>query len=365
MTQNIVVRVGDLLESKAQTLVNTVNCHGVMGKGIALAFKDRFPAMFKDYQRRCEAHQVRLGEPYFFDSGWLEAHVINFPTKDHWRSRARIGDIVAGLEFLKLHYREWGVTSMAVPPLGCGEGGLEWRVVGPTLYRHLSELEIPVELYAPRGTRSQQLEEAFLKGEAAPSSDTASRRLGLADILLAATIAAASEVRPVSPGVLLLAAFFLRAAGAPIGLNFTLARSGVVSPGAVRMRTRLVNNGVLSELRAAGGVTIAPGTSFADAKRQFSGGLIPWASQVHDVADFVSAHPAYRLKLTAVTQLVASLRESAGIADADLAARVTAFPGARTGTSGDVIAAIADLRERGWLLGVAATDETAVCLGQT
>src|ERR1700757_1325876 len=126
------VLIGDIFESKAQTLVNTVNTVGVMGKGIALGFRKRFPEMYEDYVRRCERREVRLGKPYLYRC-LVPPNVINFPTKDHWRSVSRLNDIVRGLEYLGVHVTEWDVTSLAVPPLGCGEGMLEWRVVGPTL----------------------------------------------------------------------------------------------------------------------------------------------------------------------------------------------------------------------------------------
>lgn len=91
----ITVVRGDLFKSKAQTLVNTVNCVGVMGKGIALGFKKQFPEMFADYVRRCEAGEVRVGQPYLYRS-LLPPWVLNFPTKDHWRSVARLSDITKG-----------------------------------------------------------------------------------------------------------------------------------------------------------------------------------------------------------------------------------------------------------------------------
>jgi O-acetyl-ADP-ribose deacetylase (regulator of RNase III) len=145
---------GDLFESKAQTLVNTVNCVGVMGKGIALEFKKRFPEMYEDYVARCAAKRVRLGEPYLF-RGPMPPWILNFPTKDHWRSVSRLSDILVGLGYLERYCREWGIESLAVPALGCGEGQLEWQVVGPALYDHLSRLRIPVELYTPHGTKAQ------------------------------------------------------------------------------------------------------------------------------------------------------------------------------------------------------------------
>jgi len=148
--------IGDLFESRAQTLVNTVNCVGVMGKGVALEFKKRFPANFEDYAARCERKQVRLGQPYLYrdPSG---RSIVNFPTKDHWRSPARLRDIERGLDYFVRHIEEWGIQSVAMPPLGCGNGGLEWSEVGPLIYRKLHQLPIDVEVYAPFGTSKNEL----------------------------------------------------------------------------------------------------------------------------------------------------------------------------------------------------------------
>jgi O-acetyl-ADP-ribose deacetylase (regulator of RNase III) len=167
--------IGDLFESQAQTLVNTVNCVGVMGKGVALEFKKRFPAMFEDYVRRCERKGVRLGEPYLFRdaSGRL---IVNFPTKDHWRSPSRLQDIEAGLDYFVGHAAEWGVTSMALPPLGCGNGGLEWSEVGPLIYRKLHDLAIDVEVYAPYGTPKHELTADFLAGPSQMSLEGKGRK---------------------------------------------------------------------------------------------------------------------------------------------------------------------------------------------
>ena len=153
--------IGDLFESRAQTLVNTVNCVGVMGKGVALEFKKRFPAMFQDYAARCERKQVHLGSPYLYrdPSGRL---IVNFPTKDHWRSPARLSDIDRGLDYFVQHFAEWGIDSVAMPPLGCGNGGLEWSEVGPLIYRKLHRLPIDIEVYAPFGTPKHELGFDFL-----------------------------------------------------------------------------------------------------------------------------------------------------------------------------------------------------------
>lgn len=156
------VLIGDLFESEAKTLINTVNCVGVMGKGIAQAFKKRFPDMFSDYARRCQLNQVKPGEPYLY-TDVLGTSIINFPTKKHWRSPSRLADVIQGLDIFIAKYKEWGIESVAFPPLGCGNGGLNWTIVGPLMYQKLVLLDIPVEIYAPYGTPKKQLHENFLK----------------------------------------------------------------------------------------------------------------------------------------------------------------------------------------------------------
>lgn len=136
-----------------------------MGKGVALEFKKRFPYMARDYVDRCSRNEVRLGEPYLYVdvSG---TRIINFPTKGHWRSSSRLADIDRGLDYLASHAAEWGITSLALPPLGCGNGGLAWSEVGPLIYAKLQALPIDVEVYAPYGTPKGELTVEFL---AAPS----------------------------------------------------------------------------------------------------------------------------------------------------------------------------------------------------
>jgi O-acetyl-ADP-ribose deacetylase (regulator of RNase III) len=142
------VLTGNLFESKAGSLVNTVNCIGIMGKGVALEFKKRYPAMFEDYARRCGLGQVRLGEPYPYRdaSGIL---IVNFPTKDHWRSPSRLADIEHGLDYFVQHHAEWDIRSVAFPALGCGNGGLDWQRVRPLMVAKLGRLKVDIEIYAP------------------------------------------------------------------------------------------------------------------------------------------------------------------------------------------------------------------------
>ncbi|MGO9147935.1 MAG: macro domain-containing protein [Desulfomonilia bacterium] len=159
------ILVGDMFHSKAQTLINTVNCVGVMGKGIALEFKRQFPGMYKDYVLRCEQHEVKPGVPYLYKS-LFPPQIINFPTKDHWKSISRIEDIEHGLRIMLDSYSTWGVSSLAIPSLGCGNGKLQWRTVGPLIYTCAKQMTIPVEMYAPYGTNPRELSIQFLENGA-------------------------------------------------------------------------------------------------------------------------------------------------------------------------------------------------------
>jgi|GEM_PF-5356437 len=138
----------NLLLSRLQTLVNTVNCVGVMGKGIALEFKKRYPEMFQDYAKKCARKEVQLGEPYLYRESFFR-FIVNFPTKGHWQEKSQLESIEKGLQSLVEHVEEWKITSLAIPPLGCGNGGLDWTVVKPLMFRSLSQLSIPVDIYEP------------------------------------------------------------------------------------------------------------------------------------------------------------------------------------------------------------------------
>ncbi len=147
---SVTVVRGNLFDSSCQTLTNTVNTVGVMGAGIAKQFKARFPLMFEDYRRRCDLGQVRIGQPYLWKPRETDAKfVLNFPTKQHWRDKSQLTWIEGGLEYLLIHYREWGIGSLALPALGCSNGGLKWNQVKPVMERYLNEMDIPVEVYEP------------------------------------------------------------------------------------------------------------------------------------------------------------------------------------------------------------------------
>ncbi len=144
---------GNLLDADADALVNTVNCVGVMGKGIALQFKQAFPGNYKVYERACRAGEVEVGRMLVVPMlGEHPRFIINFPTKRHWRGKSRLEDIEAGLQALVGDVRRLGLKSVAVPPLGCGNGGLDWSEVRPRIERAFEALPgVEVLLFEPDG----------------------------------------------------------------------------------------------------------------------------------------------------------------------------------------------------------------------
>ncbi len=145
---------GDILAEDVQALVNTVNCVGVMGRGIALQFKKAFPENFRAYSRACERGEVQPGRVFAFETGELTnpRYILNFPTKRHWRAKSRIEDIKAGLASLAELIQARGIDSIAVPPLGSGLGGLDWLTVRPLIEQALSAVEeVDIVVFEPLG----------------------------------------------------------------------------------------------------------------------------------------------------------------------------------------------------------------------
>lgn len=143
---------GNLLESQAEALVNTVNTVGVMGKGIALMFKEKFPLNYKLYKQACSQKAVQVGQvfvtrnPEFSNPKWI----INFPTKEHWRGKTKLAWIESGMDDLVRVVRELEITSIAIPPLGCGNGGLDWDQVRPIILSKLQSIgAVDIEVFEP------------------------------------------------------------------------------------------------------------------------------------------------------------------------------------------------------------------------
>lgn len=315
----IEVRTGDILKNaNTHALVNTVNCVGVMGKGVALAFKKRYPDMFKDYVRRCERAEVKLGRPYPYPAG--DGHIIiNFPTKDHWRGVSRLSDIVAGLDYLYEHYKEWGVRSIAVPPLGCGNGQLEWSVVGPTLFRGLSKFDIPVVLFAPLGTSPDQMQLDVITDTVQHPSDGSSSDEPFVE---PAWIAIAEVVRrieskrhhwPVGRTRLQKIAYFLTCLGVPTKLSYGRGAYGPYTPDLKAIESRLVNNGLLETARLGQMIAFKPGPTLDDAVQAYSAQLTEWEEPISRVTDLCERLVTRESEIAASVHLVAEeLRDSLG-----------------------------------------------------
>ena len=283
--------VGDILKSKAQTLINTVNCVGIMGKGIALEFKKRFPEMFKDYVERCERKEVKLGVPYLYKT-LFPPQIVNFPTKDHWKSVSRISDIELGLQHLLRHYKEWGISSLVVPPLGCGNGQLEWRAVGPLIYKYVKQMDIPVEMYAPYGTSPKELTLEFLS-QTAPSPEQRARE-AISSTMNPAWIALVEILRrieeqpyhwPVGRTIFQKIAYVATQQGLPTGFVYQKSSFGPFCKELKTAETRLVNNNLLQEERHGKAFLVKVGPNFVRIRKDFESTITKWASIIEKTTD--------------------------------------------------------------------------------
>jgi O-acetyl-ADP-ribose deacetylase (regulator of RNase III) len=358
------VRKGNLFDSGAQTLVNTVNTVGVMGKGIALEFKRRFPDMFADYQQRCAAGQVRLGEPYLWQ-GRLEPWIINFPTKGHWRSVSRLADIERGLRFMAERIPEWGVTSLAVPPLGAGSGGLDWSVVGPTIYRELDALPIPVLLYAPFEAPDAQASAAFLVGRTTPDgSEQAGGAIPPGWVAVAEIVRRIDRDRhawPVGRTRLQKLAYFATVAGVPTGLEFVEGSYGPFARDLTRLLSRLVNNGVLTEVRLGRMLAVRPGPAFEDTFGRHQGTIASYETTIQRATDLLARLDSQRTEIAATVHFAAaSLTGQLGRrpTEGEVLEKVRRWKWQRRPPVADVevVTAMRDLAALGWIEVTASTE---------
>jgi len=350
---NVRIVQGDLLKSRMQTLVNTVNTVGIMGKGVALAFKRRYPEMYEDYVRRCDSHQVKLGQPYPYRIG--DRIIVNFPTKDHWRSVSRLDDIVAGLKYLEQHYKEWDIESIAVPPLGCGNGQLEWKVVGPVLIRHLRRLDISVELYAPHGSDigDQQLD---MLGSPA-RNEAAEQHLEPWLVGLAEIVRRLDEQPyhwPIGRVMLQKIAYFATVAGLPTGLTHEAANFGPFTPELKRAVARMQNNGLLQEQRRGRMFEVRTGRYLHDARKSFSDDIRTWGPTLDRVVDLVARFDTRRAEVAATVHYAASALASrlnrtptiTEVVEFVASWKISRQPQLRRD---DIMRAIVHLGTRGWL----------------
>lgn len=144
---NVTFHKGNIFNSKMQTIVNTINCVGVMGKGIAFVFKLRYPSMFDKYKEYCSSKMIGIGKLWLYKSEETPQWVLNFPTKFHWKYPSKIEYIESGLQKFVDTYKEKGITSIAFPLLGTHNGGLDKVEVLDMMYNYLERCDIPVEIY--------------------------------------------------------------------------------------------------------------------------------------------------------------------------------------------------------------------------
>lgn len=215
---------GNLLRAEADALVNTVNTVGVMGKGVAYQFKQAFPANFKAYEAACKRTEVQIGRMFVTVTGQLEPRlIVNFPTKHHWKGNSRLDDIKAGLEDLIRVVREESIQSIAIPPLGCGLGGLRWEEVRPLIEDAFAVLpDVDVLLYAPGPSVAP--EDRVVN---TPKPEMSHWRAALIKVVDAYR-ALGSDATHIEAQKLL---YFLAEAGEPLRANFTKGMYGPYDEG--------------------------------------------------------------------------------------------------------------------------------------
>lgn len=139
------ILTGDLFTAETQTIVNTVNCVGAMGKGIALEFKKRYPDMFLKYKDLCDRKLIQIGKLWLYKAP--DKWILNFPTKDHWKNNSQPQYLISGLGKFVKTYKEKGITSVSFPLLGANNGGLDPKLVLDLMTNFLKQCDIPVHIY--------------------------------------------------------------------------------------------------------------------------------------------------------------------------------------------------------------------------
>ena len=290
----IELKRGDILMEDAEALVNTVNCVGFMGRGIALQFKRAFPENFKAYTAACRRHEVQPGRMFVFDTGKLThpRYIINFPTKRHWRGKSRLPDIEAGLEALVAEIKSRAIRSIAIPPLGSGLGGLDWNEVRPRIEQTLSVLpDVRVILFEPKGAPDSA---KTPKSRKVPDMTPGRAALiGLMDRYLAGLM---------DPFVTLLEIhkllYFMQEAGEPLRLRYVAAPYGPYAEN-LRQVLRAIEGYYVSGFLDSGE---AP-----DKELQLVPGAVP------DASAFLEQHADTRARFARVADLVQGFETPFGL----------------------------------------------------
>jgi O-acetyl-ADP-ribose deacetylase (regulator of RNase III) len=287
-------KTGNILNEEAEALVNTVNCVGVMGRGVALQFKKRFPANFKAYEAACKHGAVQPGRMFVFATNQLTGprYIINFPTKRHWRGKSRMSDIEAGLQALVSEITERGIRSIALPPLGSGLGGLDWTVVRSRIAAGLGALrDVRITVFEPNGTPDP--------GDLSESKDIPEMKAGTATLvgLMHRYLSALMD-----PFVTLLEVhkllYFMQEAGEPLKLRYVQGHYG---PYAENLRQ------VLSRIEGHYVSGYADGGDAPDKRLE----LVPGA--IEDASDFLEQHPETHERFDRVVDLVEGFETPFGL----------------------------------------------------
>lgn len=342
-------KTGNILAEEADALVNTVNCVGVMGRGIALQFKKAFPENFRAYAAACKRGEVEPGRMFVFETGSLTPprFIVNFPTKRHWRGKSRLEDLRAGLAALAGEIRERGIRSLAIPPLGSGLGGLRWADVRPLIEAALEPLaDVHVVVFEPR---EADADERPVRSREVPGMTPGRAALvGLVERYLAGLM---------DTGVTLLEVhklmYFMQRAGEPLRLRF---QQGPYGPYAENLRHVLHTiEGHLISGYADGGdapdkeIALVPG-AVPDARAFLAGR--PEAHERFDrVAELVEGfESAFGLELLATVHWVAADAPAAG--DDEIVERTYAWgERKRQFTPRQIALALRTLEAKGWLEG--------------
>lgn len=337
---------GDILLEDAEALVNTVNCVGIMGRGIALQFKNAFPENFKSYVAACERNEVQPGQMLVFKTGRLTnpKYIINFPTKRHWRGKSRIEDIEAGLIALANEIRSLNIHSIAIPPLGSGLGGLDWSNVRPRIENSLRDLKnVRVVIFEPTAS----FDTRFNHSSDVPKM-TAGRAalVGLMDRYLGGLL---------DPFITLLEVhklmYFMDQSGEPLRLKFT---KGPYGPYAENLRhvLKAVEGHLVSGYADGGDVPdkqlkLVPGA--LDDAAVFLGSNVETQTRLNKVADLVEGFESpFGLELLSTVHWIVS-KEGARSID-EIAKMTYAWNERKRRFSRRQIALAADvLSQKGWI----------------
>jgi len=292
---------GNLLTADVDALVNTVNTVGIMGKGIALQFRQAFPDNYKAYKVACDRDEVRLGSVFVFERLHLQQphFILNFPTKKHWRSKSRLADIESGLADLVSVIRANKIGSIAIPPLGCGNGGLEWSDVRPMIVEAVSQLaDVRVVLYGPHATpQASQMPVGTEKPKITPTRAA----------MLALMRVYAEPGYRVSMLEMQKLAYFLQVAGEPMRLEFDKGDYGPYAEVLHHVLQRLEGHYIRGYGDRSAGSTMWLLPEAAEVADQALEEATPVARRYHQVRDLIEGFETpYGLELLATVHYLAT-----------------------------------------------------------